>query len=194
MELTKELVLGSQSPRRAQFLKDLGLAFTALPLDLDETAPAHLSPAETATFVSELKAEALLPLLQKGQIGLTSDTEVWQGRRRFGKAPDVATAKKMLEALSGTTHEVHSSMTVIDPENLVPMRTVVSTVVVHFHPIPHWAIDHYIEAYKPFDKAGAYGIQEWIGQAYIKRIEGNYNSVVGLDTAALVHMLEPYFQ
>lgn len=194
MELTKELVLGSQSPRRAQFLKDLGLAFTALPLDLDETAPAHLSPAETATFVSELKAEALLPLLQKGQIGLTSDTEVWQGRRRFGKAPDVATAKEMLEALSGTTHEVHSSMTVIDPENLVPMRSVVSTVVVHFHPIPHWAIDHYIEACKPFDKAGAYGIQEWIGQAYIKRIEGNYNSVVGLDTAALVHMLEPYFQ
>ena len=194
MELTKELVLGSQSPRRAQFLKDLGLAFTALPLDLDETAPAHLSPAETATFVSELKAEALLPLLQKEQIGLTSDTEVWQGRRRFGKAPDVATAKEMLEALSGTTHEVHSSMTVIDPENLVPMRSVVSTVVVHFHPIPLWAIDHYIEAYKPFDKAGAYGIQEWIGQAYIKRIEGNYNSVVGLDTSALVNMLEPYFQ
>ena len=170
MELTKELVLGSQSPRRSQFLKDLGLTFTALPLDLDETAPEHLSPAETATFVSELKAEALLPLLQKGQIGLTSDTEVWQGRRRFGKAPDVATAKEMLEAWSGTTHEVHSSMTVIDPENPVPMRSVVSTVVVHFHPIPHWAIDHYIEAYKPFDKAGAYGIQEWIGQAYIKRI------------------------
>jgi len=65
MQLTKELVLGSQSPRRAQFLKDLGLTFTTLPLDLDETAPAHLSPAETAIFVSELKAEALLPSLQK---------------------------------------------------------------------------------------------------------------------------------
>jgi len=194
MELKKELVLGSQSPRRAQFLKDLGLNFTALPLDLDETAPAYLSPAETATFVSELKAEALLPLLQRGQIGLTSDTEVWQGGRRFGKAADAAAAKEMLEALSGATHEVHSSMTLIDPENLMPMSTVVSTVVVHFHPIPQWAMDHYIETYKPFDKAGAYGIQEWIGQAYIKRIEGNYNSVVGLDTAALVHMLEPYFQ
>ena len=77
MKLSKELVLGSQSPRRAQFLKDLGLSFTILPLDLDETAPVHLSPVETATFISELKAEALLPLLQKGQLGLTSDTEVW---------------------------------------------------------------------------------------------------------------------
>ena len=194
MRLSKELVLGSQSPRRAQFLKDLGLSFTTLPLDLDETAPAHLSPAETATFISELKAEALLPLLQKGQLGLTSDTEVWQGDRRFGKAADADAAKEMLKDLSGTTHEVHSSMTLINPDNPIPLSSVVSTVMVHFHIIPQWAMDHYIEAYKPFDKAGAYGIQEWIGQAYIKRIEGNYNSVVGLDTAALVHMLEPYFQ
>lgn len=194
MKLSKELVLGSQSPRRAQFLKDLGLSFTTLPLDLDETAPAHLSPAETATFISELKAEALLPLLQKGQLGLTSDTEVWQGDRRFGKAADADAAKEMLKDLSGTTHEVHSSMTLINPENPIPLSSVVSTVMVHFYTIPQWAMDHYIEAYKPFDKAGAYGIQEWIGQAYIKRIEGNYNSVVGLDTAALVHMLEPYFQ
>ena len=192
MKLKKELVLGSQSPRRAQFLKDLGLSFTTLPLDLDETAPALLSPADTATFVSELKAEALLPLLQKGQIGLTSDTEVWQNGRRFGKASDAAAAKEMLEALSGTAHKVHSSLTLIDPDKVMPMSSVVSTVVVHFHTIPHWAIDHYIEAYTPFDKAGAYGIQEWIGQAYIKSIEGNYNSVVGLDTAALIHMLEPY--
>lgn len=194
MELSKELVLGSRSPRRAQFLKDLGLSFTTFPLDLDETAPAHLSPAETATFISELKAKALLPLLKKDQIGLTSDTEVWQDGRRFGKATDAPAAKEMLEALSGTTHEVHSSMTLIDPNNLMPMSSVVSTVVVYFHTIPQWAIDKYIEVYKPFDKAGAYGIQEWIGQAYIKRIEGNYNSVVGLDTAALVHMLEPYRQ
>ena len=194
MKLSKELVLGSQSPRRAQFLKDLGLSFTTLPLDLDETAPAHLSPAETATFISELKAEALLPLLQKGQLGLTSDTEVWQDDRRFGKAADADAAKEMLKDLSGTTHEVHSSMTLINPDNPIPLSSVVSTVMVHFHTIPQWAMDHYIEAYKPFDKAGAYGIQEWIGQAYIKRIEGNYNSVVGLDTAALVHMLEPYFQ
>ena len=192
MKLTKELVLGSQSSRRAQFLKDLGLSFTTLPLDVDETAPASLSPADTATFLSELKADALLPLLQKGQIGLTSDTEVWQGGRRFGKAKDAAVAKEMLEALSGTKHEVHSSLTIIDPDKDKPVRSAVSTVVVYFHPIPHWAIDHYITAYEPFDKAGAYGIQEWIGQAFIKGIEGNYNSVVGLDTAALIHMLEPY--
>ena len=194
MKLSKQLVLGSQSPRRAQFLKDLGLSFTTLPLDLDETAPTHLSPAETATFISELKAEALFPLLKKGQLGLTSDTEVWQSGRRFGKAADADAAKEMLQKLSGTTHEVHSSMTLINPDNLITLSSVVSTVIVHVYPIPQWAMDHYIETYKPFDKAGAYGIQEWIGQAYIKRIEGNYNSVVGLDTAALVHMLEPYLQ
>ena len=193
MELTHDLVLGSQSPRRAAFLTSLGLDFKTLPLDIDESAPAHLSGVEVAAFVSELKAQALSIHLEPGQLGITSDTEVWQNGQRFGKPTDEARAREMLVALSGTTHEVISGLTLVTTDNGIPkLTTETSVVTVSFSEIPDWAIDFYIKHYKPFDKAGAYGIQEWIGAGFIDRIEGNYNSVVGLDTAALFKLLLPY--
>ena len=193
MELTHDLVLGSQSPRRAAFLTSLGLDFKTLPLDIDESAPAHLSGVEVAAFVSELKAQALSIHLEPGQLGITSDTEVWQNGQRFGKPTDEARAREMLVALSGTTHEVISGLTLVTTNNGIPkLTTETSIVTVSFSEIPDWAIDFYIKHYKPFDKAGAYGIQEWIGAGFIDRIEGNYNSVVGLDTAALFKLLLPY--
>ena len=193
MELTHDLVLGSQSPRRAAFLTSLGLDFKTLPLDIDESAPAHLSGVEVAAFVSELKAQALSIHLEPGQLGITSDTEVWQNGQRFGKPTDEARAREMLVALSGTTHEVISGLTLVTTNNGIPkLTTETSIVTVSFSEIPDWAIDFYIKQFKPFDKAGAYGIQEWIGAGFIDRIEGNYNSVVGLDTAALFKLLLPY--
>lgn len=193
MELTHDLVLGSQSPRRAAFLTSLGLDFKTLPLDIDESAPAHLSGVEVAAFVSELKAQALSIHLEPGQLGITSDTEVWQNGQRFGKPTDEARAREMLVALSGTTHEVISGLTLVTTDNGIPkLTTETSIVTVSFSEIPDWAIDFYIKQFKPFDKAGAYGIQEWIGAGFIDRIEGNYNSVVGLDTAALFKLLLPY--
>ena len=193
MELTHDLVLGSQSPRRAAFLTSLGLDFKTLPLDIDESAPAHLSGLEVAAFVSELKAQALSIHLEPGQLGITSDTEVWQNGQRFGKPTDEARAREMLVALSGTTHEVISGLTLVTTDNGIPkLTTETSVVTVSFSEIPDWAIDFYIKQFKPFDKAGAYGIQEWIGAGFIDRIEGNYNSVVGLDTAALFKLLLPY--
>ncbi len=193
MELTHDLVLGSQSPRRATFLTSLGLDFKTLPLDIDESAPAHLSGVEVAAYVSELKAKALSTHLEPGQLGITSDTEVWQNGQRFGKPTDAASAREMLVALSGTTHEVISGLTLVTTDNGIPkLTTETSVVTVSFSEIPDWAIDFYIKHYKPFDKAGAYGIQEWIGAGFIDRIEGNYNSVVGLDTAALFKLLLPY--
>ncbi|MDA0740459.1 MAG: Maf family nucleotide pyrophosphatase [Bacteroidetes bacterium] len=193
MELTHDLVLGSQSPRRAAFLTSLGLVFKTLPLDIDESAPAHLSGVEVAAYVSELKAKALSTNLDPGQLGITSDTEVWQNGQRFGKPTDAASAREMLVALSGTTHEVISGLTLVITDNGIPqLTTETSVVTVSFSEIPDWAIDFYIKHYKPFDKAGAYGIQEWIGAGFIDRIEGNYNSVVGLDTAALFKLLLPY--
>jgi septum formation protein len=99
----------------------------------------------------------------------------------------------MLEALSGTTHQVISGLTLVTVDNGTPqLTTETSVVTVYFSEIPDWAIDFYIKHYKPFDKAGAYGIQEWIGAGFIERIEGNYNSVVGLDTTALFKLLLPY--
>lgn len=193
MELTHELVLGSQSPRRADFLTSLGLDFQTLPLDIDESAPAQLSGVEVAAYVSELKAKALSTHLKPGQLGITSDTEVWQNGQRFGKPTDESNAREMLVALSGTTHEVISGLTLVTSDNSTPLLTTETSVVtVSFSEIPDWAIDFYIKHYKPFDKAGAYGIQEWIGAGFIHRIEGNYNSVVGLDTAALFKLLIPY--
>ena len=193
MELTHDLVLGSQSPRRAAFLTSLGLDFKTLPLDIDESAPAHLSGVEVAAFVSELKAQALSIHLEPGQLGITSDTEVWQNGQRFGKPTDEARAREMLVALSGTTHEVISGLTLVTTDNGIPkLTTETSIVTVSFSEIPDWAIDFYIKQFKPCDKAGAYGIQEWIGAGFIDRIEGNYNSVVGLDTAALFKLLLPY--
>jgi septum formation protein len=99
----------------------------------------------------------------------------------------------MLIALSGTTHEVSSGLTLVTTDNGIPILTTeTSLVIVYFSEIPDWAIDYYIKRYKPFDKAGAYGIQEWIGAGFIDRIDGNYNSVVGLDTAALFRLLLPF--
>ena len=193
MKLTHEIILGSQSPRRAAFLTSLGLDFQTLPLDVDESAPAHLSGVEVAAYVSELKAKALFMHLKSGQLGITSDTEVWQHGKRFGKPADEASAREMLEALSGTSHEVISGLTLVTIDNDTPLLTTeTSLVTVYFSEIPDWAIDYYIKHYKPFDKAGAYGIQEWIGAGFINRIEGNYNSVVGLDTATLLRLLLPY--
>jgi len=193
MELTHEIILGSQSPRRAAFLTSLGLDFRTLPLDVDESAPAHLSGEEVAAYVSELKAKALSTHLKSGQLGITSDTEVWQNGKRFGKPADEVSAREMLIALSGTAHEVISGLTLVTTDNHTPLLTTETSVVtVYFSEIPDWAIDHYINHYKPFDKAGAYGIQEWIGEGFIDRIEGNYNSVVGLDTAALFRLLLPF--
>ena len=193
MKLTHEIILGSQSPRRAAFLTSLGLDFRTLPLDIDESAPAHLSGMEVAAYVSELKAKALCTHLKSGQLGITSDTEVWQNKHRFGKPTDEASAREMLVALSGTTHEVISGLTLVTIDNgTLLLTTETSVVTVYFSEIPDWAIDYYIKHYKPFDKAGAYGIQEWIGAGFINRIEGNYNLVVGLDTATLLRLLLPY--
>jgi septum formation protein len=148
---------------------------------------------EVAAYVSELKAKALSTRLESGQLGITSDTEVWQKGHRFGKPTNEASAREMLEALSGTTHQVISGLTLVTMDNGTPqLTTETSVVTVYFSEIPDWAIDFYIKHYKPFDKAGAYGIQEWIGAGFIERIEGNYNSVVGLDTAALFKLLLPY--
>ena len=193
MELSHEIILGSQSPRRAAFLTALGLDFCTLPLDVDESAPDYLSGIEVAAHVSELKAKALCTHLKSGQLGITSDTEVWQNNHRFGKPADEASAREMLEALSGTSHEVISGLTLVTIDNDTPLLTTeTSLVTVYFSEIPDWAMDYYIKHYKPFDKAGAYGIQEWIGAGFIDRIEGNYNSVVGLDTAALFKLLLPF--
>lgn len=189
MELTVNLVLGSKSPRRAQLLRDLGFDFKVIVTDADESAPKSLSPAETAVWISEQKALALQGQLGPNELGITSDTEVWMNNTRFGKPKDSAEAAAMLQQLSGKTHQVISGLTLVTPSSLESHFT---TVEVDFLPIPDWAIAHYITQYQPLDKAGAYGIQEWLGMGYISAIRGEYNSVVGLPTSTLMQALLKY--
>lgn len=189
MKLTKQLVLGSKSPRRAQLLKELGFDFTILTTDADENAPGNLGAKETAIWISEQKALALQPHLSEEQLGITSDTEVWFQGKRYGKPSNDQEAIAMLQSLSGQVHQVVSGLTLVEKHS---MKSFVSEVEVEFTTIPQWAIEHYVHTYQPLDKAGAYGIQEWIGMGFITRISGEYNSVVGLPTATLFEALTAY--
>lgn len=189
MKLTHDLVLGSKSPRRSQLLADLGFSFRVVVTDADENAPSDLDGIGTARWISEQKAKALQPHLKTNELGITSDTEVWLNERRYGKAKTYDQAFEMLESLSGKTHQVITGLSLITLDDI---QTFHSTVEVEFKELPHWAIEHYINTYKPFDKAGAYGIQEWIGAAFISSIKGEYNAVVGLPTSTLFQALEKF--
>lgn len=189
IKLTHRLVLGSKSPRRAQLLSDMGFFFTVRVTDADESASNELSPEETAVSISEQKAKALQSTLSHDELGITSDTEVWLDQHRFGKPANEKEAYQMLKMLSGRTHKVVTGLTLVTTTEI---RSYTSTVCVLFDHIPEWAIEHYISNFAPFDKAGAYGIQEWIGMSFISKIEGEYNAVVGLPTSTLFHALEPF--
>jgi len=191
MQLTHSVVLGSKSPRRAQLLKDLGISFKVIVTDADENAPKDLDGIGTARWISQQKATALQPHLQDHELGITSDTEVWLNDRRFGKAATKEEAEEMLRTLSGTTHRVITGLSLVTLDEITTYHSVVK---VTFEPLPDWAIEHYIETYSPFDKAGAYGIQEWIGACFISSIEGEYNAVVGLPTSTLFTALQPYIK
>ena len=190
LQLKRSLVLGSKSPRRAQLLSDLGFDFRIEVTDTDENAPENLNGEETAVWISEQKAKALQLLLSDDELGITSDTEVWLNNRRFGKAANADQAREMLQALSGKAHQVITGLSLVTDAKITSYCSVVQ---VHFAVLPSWAIEHYISTFEPYDKAGAYGIQEWIGQTFIHTIEGEYNAVVGLPTSTLFKALEPYF-
>lgn len=189
MKLLKDLVLGSKSPRRASLLREMGFDFSVIVTEADENAPSHLNGEETAIWISEQKARALQPLLKTDQLGITSDTEVWLGNRRYGKPADANEAKEMIRSLSGKTHEVITGLTLTTVDSI---NSYCSTVKVTFETLTEEEIDHYVDRFKPLDKAGAYGIQEWIGHTMISSIQGEYNAVVGLPTSTLYKALKDF--
>ena len=189
MKLLKDLVLGSKSPRRASLLREMGFDFSVIVTEADENAPSHLNGEETAIWISEQKARALQPLLKTNQLGITSDTEVWLGNRRYGKPVDAKEAKEMIRSLSGKTHEVITGLTLTTVDSI---NSYCSTVKVTFETLTEEEIDHYVDRFKPLDKAGAFGIQEWIGHTMISSIQGEYNAVVGLPTSTLYKALKDF--
>ncbi|KAB2805447.1 Maf family nucleotide pyrophosphatase [Phaeocystidibacter luteus] len=174
-----KLILGSGSPRRRQLLTDMGLQFDIRVSDADESAPATLSPAETVEWVAKSKANALRNSLAEGELLLTADTEVWQDNHRFGKPKNARAAREMLEKLSGKSHQVISGFCLADKDHI---RTYHVITNLRFKELSEDEISFYINTFEPFDKAGAYGIQEWIGMIGIEQMEGSYYNVVGLPT------------
>ena len=173
------LILASSSPRRQQFFKDLGLDFEIRLKPVKEEYPARLRHFEISDYLAQLKALPHKPELNTNDILITSDTIVWHNDKALEKPSNPNEASAMLNTLSNTTHDVITS--VCFTTNTL-QKTVNSITKVTFKNLSDEEINYYIETFQPFDKAGAYGIQEWIGQIGITKIEGSYFNVVGLPT------------
>jgi len=179
------LVLGSNSPRRKQFLTDLGLTFVVRASDIEENYPPELQGAAITDFIAKLKADAIA-LTHDKEILITSDTTVWSEGQSLGKPVDRPEAIAMLQRLSGKMHEVITSICLKTTQKEHVFHVITA---VHFKALSLEQIEYYIDQYQPYDKAGAYGIQEWIGLVGIERINGSYTNIVGLPTTELMEEL-----
>ena len=170
------VILASKSPRRQQFFKDLDIDFTIQLKEVEEIYPKELKGVEITDFLADLKSNAFTDLSEK-DILITSDTIVWLESKALGKPKDANDAFKMLRALSGKKHEVITSISI---KSKSFQKIINDITTVSFKELSDEEIIYYIKNYKPFDKAGAYGIQEWIGFIAIDNIDGSYFNVVGL--------------
>ena len=180
------IILASASPRRHAFLKSMNIEFEVRLHPVEEVYPSELKGTEITDYLAKLKAEAFKDDLKKNDILITSDTIVWLDDKPIEKPKDNDDAFRMIKSLSNTTHEVMTSVCVTQ----ISQQKVVNTVTrVTFRDLTDEEIRYYVNAYEPLDKAGAYGIQEWIGAVGITNIEGSYNNVVGLPTHLLYETL-----
>lgn len=172
-----KIILASGSPRRQQFLKDLDLDFEIRLKEVEEIYPEGLEAEEITNFLAELKANAFEGELKENDLLITSDTIVWFDNKALGKPKNYDDAFQILKSLSGNTHDVITSVCIKTIENT---DVFYELTTVTFNELSDEAIHYYLENYKPYDKAGAYGIQEWIGFIGVSRIEGSYANVMGL--------------
>ena len=173
------IILASGSPRRQEFFKNLGLAVEIRLKPVDETYPDRLTHFEISNYLAQLKALPFKDELQPNDILITSDTIVWHNDKALGKPRNEAEAFQILQSLSGNTHEVITSVCFT---TTTFEKTIHDITKVTFKALSDAEINYYIKTCKPFDKAGAYGIQEWIGQIGVTQIEGSYFNVMGLPT------------
>lgn len=173
------LILGSASPRRKTLLEAMGFSFEVRTQDADETYPSHLKHSQITDYLCMLKASVLKQHLQPGSVLLTADTIVWQDGAVLGKPADRREAIATLQRLSGSWHEVITSVCFTTPDSQLVRHAVTR---VRFAPLTPEMIEAYLRLGHPLDKAGAYGIQEWVGLVGVEGIEGSYTNVVGLPT------------
>jgi len=173
-----KIVLASGSPRRQNFFRELDIDFSIDVREIEEIFPDHLKGAEITDYLAKLKATAFEVLSEK-EIVITSDTIVWKDGHAIGKPKDRADAVRMLQNLSGETHEVYTSVcfTSKDFQKVVNDKT-----TVHFRTLSSEEINYYLNTCSPYDKAGSYGIQDWLGYIGIEKIDGCFFNVMGLPT------------
>jgi septum formation protein len=184
---SKKLILASKSPRRKELLMGLGFDFVVRTKDTNEDFPQDLAPAEVAGYLSAKKAAAFEKELAAEEIVLTSDTVVILDGKILGKPMDKEEAFNMLSRLSGKTHLVTTGITFLTREKNL---TLSDTAKVYFKELSSQEIEYYISKFKPFDKAGGYGIQEWIGFVGVEKIEGSYFTVMGLPIHLVYNVLK----
>jgi septum formation protein len=189
MQLQYPLILGSASPRRKALLEQLGLTFRVQSTDITEESPKHLSPEEVPRYLARQKMEALQGEIDEKVILLTADTVVIHQGQLLRKPADNAEAVEMLQQLSGQQHKVVSGVCLSTPDN---EETFIATTEIIFHELTEEEIQYYVERYSPYDKAGAYAIQEWIGMVGVQQIKGDYYNVVGLPVQTIWPFLKKY--
>lgn len=187
---TIEIILGSQSPRRKELLQKMGLRFQVLVREVDEEVDAALSPRKMVESIALKKLFAFKIAAFDDALVITADTVVVHEGNVLGKPKDDAEAIDMLRKLQGNRHQV---LTAVAWRYRGQQHVFVEETEVEFYRLSDEEIQHYIENYRPFDKAGSYGIQEWIGLIGIKSINGSYENVVGLPTARLYQELSALF-
>ena len=187
-KLPYNIILGSQSPRRQELLHGLDVNFTVNVIaGLEENYPATLQGEEIPMFLAQQKADAYRNTLTPQDMLITADTIVWLDGIVYGKPKDEADAKKMLRALSGKTHDVITGVCVTTTER---QETFAAVSKVTFASFSDDEINYYIEKYRPMDKAGSYGVQEWIGYIGVERIDGSFYNVMGLPVQRLYTLLK----
>ncbi|GIM55256.1 Maf-like protein [Capnocytophaga cynodegmi] len=183
------IILASASPRRQQFFKELHLNYEIILKPIDETYPENLRKEEITDYLSVQKAKPFNGTLKDNDVLITSDTIVWHEGKALGKPKDYNEGFEMLKSLSGKQHEVITSVcfTTSTKQKLVNCVTKVT-----FKQFTDNEIDFYLTEYNPYDKAGAYGIQEWIGYVGVTAVEGSYNNVIGLPTHLVYNVLKEF--
>ncbi len=186
-----QLILASQSPRRKELLEGLGIPFCVRVIEgIDESFPEDLPIEDIPVYISKQKASVYAKCIAEDEVVLTADTVVVCQGQVLGKPKDEDDARRMLNLLSGRTHEVITGVTVKTQEEEKSFSVVTE---VQFKPLTPQEIDFYIRRFKPFDKAGAYGIQEWIGYIGVISIRGSYFNVMGLPMQRIYEELKTFF-
>ena len=186
------LILGSQSPRRRELIGGLDRPFRAVSIDADESYPTHLQGGDIPLFISRAKARAYEGACEDGDILLTADTIVWLEGKVLGKPSSAADAIDMLRALSGHTHQVSTGVCILRRQagKWVEKAAFVDCTDVTFRELTDDEIAYYVDKYQPLDKAGAYGVQEWIGYVAVTALKGSFYNVMGLPVERVYEALK----